>query len=172
MSTTSAPDVRSSSHGTSAVAAPAGHRAQWPTRLRDPGFQAYLVLRVAFVAAPFLFGIDKFFNWMTYWPKYLWIGIPHLFSVSPQDFMYFVGGVEIAAAILGIIRPRIAPYVVSAWLAGIVGNLVIKSIAVGGHTHVYWDIAVRDFGLFIGALALARLTSVYAPERFFGSSSR
>ena len=172
MSTTTAPDLRSSSNGSAVGAAPTSHRTEWAARLREPGFQAYLVLRIAFVAAPLLFGIDKFFNWMTYWPKYLWVGIPHLFSVSPQDFMYFVGGVEIAAGILGIILPRIAPYVVSAWLAGIVGNLVIKSIAVGGHTQVYWDIALRDFGLFIGALALARLAAVYAPKRFFRSSSR
>ena len=169
MSTTTAPDLRSGDTAAATSTAPPAHGAQRAAHLRDPGFQAYLVLRVAFVAAPLLFGIDKFFNWMTYWPQYLWIGIPHLFSVSPQDFMYYVGGVEIAAGILGIILPRVAPYVVSAWLAGIVGNLVIKSVAVGGHAHVYWDIALRDFGLLIGALALARLASVYAPTRFVGS---
>jgi len=172
MSTTAAPDLRATSrttaNGARSVGATSAQGSSWADRLRDPGLQAYLVLRIAFVAAPLLFGIDKFFNWMTYWPKYLWIGIPHLFSVSPQHFMYVVGGVEIAAGLLGIVLPRVAPYVVSAWLAGIVGNLVIKSIAVGGHTHVYWDIALRDFGLFLAALALARLAAAYGPEHFFG----
>ena len=63
--------------------------------------------------------------------------------------------------------PRIAPYVVAAWLAGIVTNLIIKSISVGGHTGVFWDIALRDFGLMLAALALARLASVYTPRRWF-----
>lgn len=145
--------------------APAGHS------LRDPAFQAYLVLRTAFVAAPILFGIDKFFNWMTYWPKYLWIGIPNLISVSPQHFMYAVGVVEIAAGLLVLAWPRVGSWVVAAWLAGIVTNLVIQSIAIGGHTHVFWDIALRDFGLMIAAVALARLATVFAPRLPFGGRS-
>ena len=140
--------------------------------LREPAYQAYLVLRTAFVAAPILFGIDKFFNWMTYWPKYLWVGIPSVISVSPQNFMYAVGVVEIAAGLLVLIWPRIGSWVVAAWLAGIVTNLVIKSIAVGGHTQVFWDIALRDFGLMIAAIALARLAAVFAPLLPFGSRSR
>jgi uncharacterized membrane protein YphA (DoxX/SURF4 family) len=136
--------------------------------LRDPVYQAYLILRTAFVAAPILFGIDKFFNWMTFWPKYLWVGVPNAIGVSPQHFMYAVGVVEIVAGVLVLVLPRIAPYVVGAWLAGIVTNLVIKSIAVGGHTQVFWDIALRDFGLMLAALALARMASVFAPNRPFG----
>ena len=135
-------------------------------KLRDPGYQAFLVLRAAFVVAPILFGIDKFFNWMTYWPKYLWAGPPHWFGVSPLHFMYGVGVIEIAAGLLVLVLPRVAPYVVAAWLAGIVTNLVIKSISVGGHTGVFWDIALRDFGLMLAALALARLAAVYAPRRW------
>ena len=140
--------------------------------LTEPAYQAYLVLRTAFVVAPILFGIDKFFNWMTYWPKYLWVGIPNVISVSPQNFMYAVGVVEIAAGLLVLIWPRIGSWVVAAWLAGIVTNLVIKSIAVGGHTQVFWDIALRDFGLMIAAIALARLAAVFAPLLPFGSRSR
>ena len=140
--------------------------------LKEPAYQAYLVLRTAFVVAPILFGIDKFFNWMTYWPKYLWVGIPNVISVSPQNFMYAVGVVEIAAGLLVLIWPRIGSWVVVAWLAGIVTNLVIKSIAVGGHTQVFWDIALRDFGLMIAAIALARLAAVFAPLLPFGSRSR
>lgn len=136
--------------------------------LRDPGFQAYVILRIGFVVAPLLFGIDKYFNWMTFWPRYLWIGFPHLLGVTPQQFMYGVGGVEILAGVLVLLLPRVAPYVVAAWLAGIVTDLVVKSAAVGGHTAVYWDIALRDFGLMLATLALARLSAAYAPRRLFG----
>ena len=148
------------------------HRTDTRGSRRNPAYQAYLVLRTAFVVAPILFGIDKFFNWMTYWPKYLWVGIPSVISVSPQNFMYAVGVVEIAAGLLVLIWPRIGSWVVAAWLAGIVTNLVIKSIAVGGHTQVFWDIALRDFGLMIAAIALARLAAVFAPLLPFGSRSR
>src|SRR5215469_9816773 len=112
-------------------------------RIHDPAYQAFLILRTAFVAAPILFGLDKFFNWMTYWPKYLWVGFPNVISVSPQHFMYAVGVVEMAAGLLVLVWPRVGGYVVAAWLAGIVTNLVIKSIAIGGHTQVFWDIALR-----------------------------
>jgi general stress protein CsbA len=80
--------------------------------------------------------------------------------------MYGVGAVEIAAGLMVLLLPRLAPYVVAGWLGGIVTNLVIFSAAEGGHTHVYWDIALRDFGLLVGALALARLAAVYAPNPF------
>lgn len=133
--------------------------------LRDPAFQAYLVLRTAFVAAPLLFGLDKFFNWMTYWPKYLWVGIPNVIHVTPQHFMYGVGVIEMVAGLAVLALPRWAPYVVAAWLAGIVTNLVVVSVAIGGHTHVFWDIALRDFGLLLAALALSRLAAVFAPAR-------
>jgi uncharacterized membrane protein YphA (DoxX/SURF4 family) len=140
--------------------------------LREPAYQAYLVLRTAFVAAPILFGIDKFFNWMTHWLKYLWVGVPNVIGVSPQYFMYAVGVVEIAAGVLVLIWPRVGSWVVAAWLAGVVTNLVVKSIAVGGHTQVFWDIALRDFGLMIAAVALARPAVVFAPLLPFGSRSR
>jgi len=124
-------------------------------RLHDPSYQAFWLLRSGFFVAPVLFGIDKYFNWMTYWPKYLWSGFPHLLSVSPQDFMYGVGAVEILAGLLVLAIPRYAAYVVAAWLAGIITNLIIISAAPG--RAVYWDIALRDLGLLIGALALGRL---------------
>ena len=141
-------------------------------RLHDPAFEAYLILRTAFVVAPVLFGLDKFFNWMTYWPKYLWVGFPNVISVSPQHFMYGVGAVEILAGVLVLLLPRLASYVVAGWLAGIVTDLVIKSAAIGGHTAVFWDIALRDFGLMLATLALARLSAVYAPKRLFGYRRR
>lgn len=155
----------SSAIGRSSEAAPVVVAATRGEKLRDPGYQAFLILRTAFVVAPILFGVDKFFNWMTYWPKYLWAGPPHWLGVSPLHFMYAVGVVEIAAGVLVVVLPRVAPFVVASWLAGIVTNLVIKSISVGGHTRVFWDIALRDFGLMLAALALARLAAVYAPRR-------
>ncbi len=165
MTTTTAP-IRPQETASGPRAAPAGHS------LRNPAYQAYLGLRTAFVVAPILFGIDKFFNWMTYWPKYLWIGIPDAISVSPQHFMYAVGVVEIAAGLLVLAWPRVGAWVVAAWLAGIVTNLVIQSIAIGGHSQVFWDVALRDFGLMIAALALARLAAVFAPALPYGIRSR
>jgi hypothetical protein len=156
----------STRHDPTAVAPAGPPAADWR---RDPPYQAFLILRAAFVVAPILFGLDKFFNWMTYWPKYLWIGVPHALGVSPQHVMYAVGVVEIAAGVLVLVLPRIAPWVVAVWLAGIVGNLMVKSIAIGGHTHVFWDIALRDFGLMLAAIALARLAAVYAPKRHLRS---
>lgn len=142
-----------------------------PDRLKNPAYQAYLILRTAFVAAPILFGVDKFFNWMTDWPQYLWSGFPHFLGVSPQNFMYGVGVIEIVAGVGVLVLPRLAPYVVAAWLGGIITNTIIISAAAetGGHGHVYWDIALRDFGLMLAALALARLAAAYAPKRLFGT---
>jgi uncharacterized membrane protein YphA (DoxX/SURF4 family) len=130
-------------------------------RLSDPVFQAYLILRALFVVAPIVFGVDKFFNWMTQWQKYLWAGFANHLPGTPHQIMMGVGVLEITAGILVFLVPRFAPYVVAAWLGGIVTDLVIKSAAVGGHTQVFWDIALRDFGLMLGALALARLAAVF-----------
>jgi hypothetical protein len=124
---------------------------------QDPAYQAFWLLRLGFFVLPVLFGIDKFFNWFTFWPKYLWIGFPHFLGISPQHFMYVVGAVEIAAGIGVLVAPRFVAYVIVGWLAGIVTNLVMISAAPGHVT--YWDIAFRDFGLLIGALALARLAA-------------
>lgn len=131
-------------------------------KLSDPVYQAYLILRVAFVAAPIIFGVDKFFDWMTPWPKYLWAGFANFFPGTPHQIMMGVGVLEITAGLLVLVLPRVSPYVVAAWLGGIVTDLVIKSATVGGHTLVFWDIALRDFGLMLAALALARLAAVFA----------
>ena len=122
-------------------------------RFGNPAYQGYLLLRAAFTAAPMLFGIDKFFNWMVDWPDYL---APWLNDIAPgsgQDFMYFVGVVEIAAGIMVALAPRLGAYVVAAWLAGIIVNLLM----IGG----YYDIALRDFGLFVGAITLNRLATAF-----------
>ena len=119
--------------------------------------QAFWLLRIGFTVAPILFGLDKFFNWMVYWPDYLAGWIDDIIPGSAQDWMYVVGGVEIAAGLLVAIAPRIGAFVVAAWLAGIIINLLTKN------PPEFYDIALRDFGLMLAALILARLASVYDP---------
>jgi len=119
----------------------------------DPRYQAYTVMRIGFTALPIVMGIDKFFNGLTSWPQYLADWIDNIVPGTAQQLMYVVGGIEIAAGILVALRPRLGAYVVAAWLAGIVINLVSYG--------EWYDIAVRDFGLMLGALALGRLASVY-----------
>ena len=125
-----------------------------PTRTaerHDPAYQAFLLLRAAFTVAPIVFGLDKFFNLLTDWPGYLAPWIDSLVPGTAQQAMYVVGVVEIAAGILVAIRPLIGGYVVAAWLAGIIVNLV--------STGEYYDIALRDVGLLAGALALSLLAT-------------
>jgi uncharacterized membrane protein YphA (DoxX/SURF4 family) len=124
-------------------------------RLANPAYQAYLLLRVGFTAAPILFGLDKFFNWMVEWPDYLAPWVNDIVPGSGQDFMYFVGVVEIAAGILVAVAPRLGAYVVAAWLAGIIVNLLTAD------PPTYYDIALRDFGLMLGALSLGRLAQAF-----------
>jgi uncharacterized membrane protein YphA (DoxX/SURF4 family) len=127
--------------------------------VRTAAFQAFLLLRVAFTAAPILFGLDKFFNWTVHWPDYLAPWINHIVPGSGQDFMYFVGAVEIAAGILVAVVPRIGAPVVALWLGGIVINLLTAN------PPEYYDIALRDFGLMLGALTLTRLAWAFPHTR-------
>jgi hypothetical protein len=122
-----------------------------PAVLRtDPAAQAFMLLRIAFTVAPILFGIDKFTNVMTDdWTRYLAPAFNDLIPGTAADAMHVVGVVEIAAGLVVAVSPRFGGLLVAAWLGGIIVNLLI----VGG----YGDIALRDFGLLIGALALARL---------------
>ncbi|GAA4888050.1 DoxX family membrane protein [Tessaracoccus lubricantis] len=113
--------------------------------------QAFLLLRTIFTVAPILFGLDKFLNLLTDWTMYLAPLATDIVPVSPQVFMYVVGVVEIIAGILVAINPKIGSLVVAAWLLGIIVNLLI----LGG----YYDVALRDFGLLVGALALNRLST-------------
>ena len=119
--------------------------------LQRAAVQSFWLLRIGFTAAPILFGLDKFFNWTVHWPDYLAGWINNVVPGSGQDFMYFVGAVEIAAGLLVAVAPRIGGPVVAAWLAGIVVNLLTVS------PPEYYDIALRDFGLLLGALTLSRL---------------
>jgi hypothetical protein len=127
---------------------------------RDPRYQAFTLMRFTFTVAPIAFGLDKFFNVMVDWPIYLAPWINDIAPGSGQDFMYFVGATEILAGLIVALKPRYGAYVVAAWLAGIVVNLLSHS--------GYYDIALRDFGLMLAALTLARLASVYDPPLRLG----
>ena len=126
-------------------------RADW----RDPRYQAFSLLRLAFTVAPIAFGLDKFFNVLVDWPTYLAPWINDIAPGSGQQFMYVVGAVEIVAGISVALKPRYGAYVVAGWLAGIIISLLTYS--------GFYDIALRDFGLMLAALTLARLASVYDP---------
>jgi hypothetical protein len=115
----------------------------------DPSRQAYLLLRTVFTVAPIAFGLDKFTNLLTDWPGYLAPVIDRLVPGTAAQAMYAVGVVEIVAGIVVAVRPRYGALLVAGWLGGIVVNLLL----VPG----YYDIALRDVGLLVGALALWRL---------------
>jgi len=127
-------------------------------RVRAAAQQAYVLLRIGFTVAPVLFGLDKFFNWTVHWPDYLAGWINHIAPGSAQDFMYFVGAVEIVAGLTVAIAPVIGAPLVAAWLGGIVINLLTKN------PPEYYDIALRDFGLLLGALTLTRLAWAFRGE--------
>lgn len=121
----------------------------------DPAYASFVLLHVGYVVLPLLMGLDKFFNVLTDWPGYLAPWLVDLLPFSAQTAMYLIGVVEILAAVMVAIKPRYAAYVVALWLAGIIVNLLTYS--------GFYDVALRDFGLLIGALALARLAAVYDP---------
>jgi hypothetical protein len=126
---------------------------------RDAGYQAFTLLRITFTVAPIAFGLDKFFNGMVDWEKYLAPWINRLMPGTGHSFMLFVGVVEIVAGLVVALKPRYGAFLVAAWLAGIVVNLLTYS--------GYYDVALRDFGLLLAALTLGRLAMRYdsAPLR-------
>jgi hypothetical protein len=111
--------------------------------------QAFLLLRTVFTVAPIVFGLDKFANVLTDWPDYLAPWINDLVPGTGQQAMYAVGVVEIVAGLVVALMPRYGGLLVAAWLAGIIVNL----LSIPG----YYDVALRDFGLLVSALALSRL---------------
>ncbi|QQQ74061.1 hypothetical protein IOD16_22855 [Saccharothrix sp. 6-C] len=125
-------------------------RAAWG----DPGYQAFLALRAVFTAAPVLFGLDKFANLLVDWPRYLAPWIDDVVPGTAQQAMHAVGVVEVLAGIAVAFVPRFGAWLVAAWLLGIIVTL----LTIPG----YYDIALRDFGLLVGAVALARLATRYA----------
>jgi len=131
---------------------------------KDPAAQAFLLLRIAFTVAPILFGIDKFANVLTDdWTRYLAVEFNDVIPGSAADDVHGVGVVEIVAGLVVAVSPRFGGLLVAAWLGGIIVNLLL----VGG----YGDIALRDFGLLLGALTLSRLASAF-PARSDGVVER
>jgi len=128
-----------------------------PVLSRTAEHQAFLMLRTVFTVAPIVFGLDKFLNLLTHWEAYLAPWIDHLVPGSAHTAMLLVGVVEIVAGVVVAVRPQIGGYVVAAWLAGIIVDLVSQGR--------YYDIALRDFGLLVAALALARLAASPAASR-------
>lgn len=124
------------------------------SRASSPAYQAYQVLHIGFVAAPVLAGLDKFFHVLVNWDMYLAPAIAQLSPVGGHNLMLIIGVIEIVAGLLVAFRPRIGGYVVAVWLWGIIVNLFL--------IPNYFDIALRDFGLSLGALALARLAKEFS----------
>jgi hypothetical protein len=128
---------------------PAGTGNSWT----DPAFQAFWVLRLGFTLAPILFGIDKFAHVLTDWDRYLAPWLNDIVPGTAHQAMNAVGGVEIVAGLVVLTAPRFGGYLVAAWLAGIIVNLLL----IPG----FYDIALRDFGLLLAAVALARLATAF-----------
>ena len=123
------------------------------SRLSDPAYQAFTILRVGFTVAPILFGLDKLSNWLVDWPIYLAPQIDDLIPGNAHQAMLAVGVIEIVAGIVVFVRPKFGGYLVAAWLAGIIVNLLILAD--------HYDVALRDVGLMLGAIALARLATAF-----------
>jgi uncharacterized membrane protein len=138
--------MNTSSHPTSASALDA--------TAASPAYQAYRLLHLGFVAAPILAGLDKFFHLLVNWDQYVPSIVARLSPISVHQLMLVVGVIEIVAGIGVLLKPRLFAYVVAAWLVVIITNLLL----IPG----YFDVALRDFGLFLAALALARLSKQFA----------
>ncbi len=134
-------------HTSPPAGTPAPPRETTPTGARH----AFLLLRTLFTIAPIAFGLDKFFGLLTDWEQYLAPWVNDLVPGTAHQAMLAVGVVEVLAGILVAVRPAIGAYVVAAWLCGIILNLVTMGD--------YYDVALRDVGLLVGALALARLAA-------------
>jgi hypothetical protein len=119
--------------------------------LSNPLFQAFTLLRVGFTVAPILFGLDKFLNWLVDWRIYLAPQLNDIIPGNAHQAMLIVGAIEIVAGLVVALRPKFGGYLVAAWLAGIIVNLLLQAD--------FYDVALRDFGLLLGALALARLAT-------------
>ena len=121
--------------------------------LSNPSYQAYQILRIGFSVAPIIAGVDKFLHLLVNWDQYLPPVVNNILGGAGHPFMYIVGAIEIVAGIGVFIKPKIFAYVVAAWLVAIIVNLLL----IPG----YYDVALRDLGLALGALALGRLSATY-----------
>lgn len=142
---------------TSRPAGRAGYAGSDELRLDNPAYQGFWLLRIAFTVAPILFGLDKFAHVLVDWDKYLAPEFTSLFNAQAHTLMYFVGAIEIVAGLAVLARPRFGGYLVAAWLAVIIVNLLMIG--------EYYDIALRDFGLLLAALTLTRLAAAFPRHR-------
>jgi hypothetical protein len=126
--------------------------AEWKT---NPVAQAFWLLRLGFTVAPIAFGLDKFAHVLVNWDRYLAPEFADVLPWTTHQLMYAVGVIEIVAGLAVAVRPRFGGYLVAAWLGGIIVNLLMQAD--------FYDIALRDFGLLLGALTLARLASAFRP---------
>ena len=124
------------------------------TAASDPAHQAYQILHFGFTVAPVVAGLDKFFGLLVNWDQYLPGFVNRMLGGHGHEFMYVVGVIEVIAGIGVLLKPRIFAYVVAAWLGLIIVNLLL----IPG----YFDVALRDLGLLLGALALGRLSEAEA----------
>ena len=122
-------------------------------RAGNPVVQAFWLLRIGFTVAPIVFGLDKFLDWLVDWRVYLAPEINDLVPGNAHQALLAVGLIEIVAGVVVAVRPRFGGYLVAAWLGGIIVNLLLQAD--------FYDVALRDFGLLIGALALARLATAF-----------
>lgn len=121
--------------------------------IANPAYQAFQILRIGFTVAPIVAGLDKFLHLLVNWDQYLPAFVNRMLGGAGHQFMYVVGIIEIVAGIGVFLKPKIFAYVVAAWLVLIIVNLLL----IPG----YFDVALRDLGLALGALALGRLAAVY-----------
>jgi hypothetical protein len=141
------------------IPAPRAQASSGPLTARlknNPAYQAFWLLRIGFTVAPILFGLDKLSHLLVNWDRYLAPRVDNLLPGTAHQAMYVVGAIEIVAGLMVALRPRLGGYLVAAWLAGIIVNLLL----IPG----YYDIALRDFGLLLAALTLARLATAF-PRR-------
>ena len=136
---------------------PRSRRVYDQSQLANPAYQAFWLLRIGFTVAPILFGLDKFAHLLVDWDKYLAPEFTDLFNAQAHTLMYLVGAIEIVAGLVVLARPRFGGYLVAAWLAGIIVNLCLMAD--------FYDVALRDFGLLLAALTLARLAAAFESAR-------
>ncbi len=130
-----------------------GGHASATTPVYDPAYQAMLLLRTVFTVAPILFGLDKFAHWLVDWERYLAPEVADALPGTAHEILHVVGVIEVVAGLVVAVRPRFGGYLVAAWLGTIIVNLLLQAGS--------YDIALRDFGLLVGALALARLAAAF-----------
>ena len=126
-------------------------------RRTEPAYQAYSTLYVGFIALPIIAGLDKFTGYLADWTRYLAPAATRATGLQADSFMMLAGVIEVAAGVLVAVKPRWGSFVVGLWLLGIIGNL----LAIPGH----FDVALRDFGLALGAFSLWRLSGQYGGGR-------